>query len=117
MKFKIDENLPTEAAQALCLAGHEAITVHDQSMGGVADAGLASVCRAEGRVLVTLDLDFSNIQSYPPSDYAGIIILRLMHQDKSAVMKALAALIPLLHREPLNGCLWIVDEHRIRIRQ
>ena len=116
MKFKIDENLPSEAAKALHLSGHDAVTVLDQSMGGALDASLAGICRAEDRVLVTLDLDFSNIQAYPPADYPGIIVLRLVHQDKIHVLAAISAVIPCLTKEPLHGRLWIVDEQRIRIR-
>ena len=116
-RFKVDENLPVEAAEALRLAGYDALTVLDQSMGGTLDGPLAIVCRAEGRALVTLDLDFSNIQSYPPTEYRGIIVLRVQRQDKASVLKALQAVVPVLVRETLDGCLWVVDEHRIRIRQ
>lgn len=63
-RFKVDENLPVEAAEALCLAGYDALTVLDESLGGTLDGPLATVCREEGRALVTLDLNFSNIQTY-----------------------------------------------------
>ena len=116
-RFKVDENLPVEAAEALRLAGYDALTVLDQSMGGTLDGPLAIVCREDGRALVTLDLDFSNIQSYPPTEYRGIIVLRVQHQDKASVLKVLQAVVPVLVRETLDGCLWVVDEHRIRIRQ
>ena len=116
LRFKVDENLPAEASEVLCRAGHDAVTVLDQSMGGATDGRLADLCRAEGRVRVTLDLDFSNIQAYPPSEYAGIIVLRLPHQDKAQVLKSVAMLIPYLSQEPLIGHLWIMDERKIRIR-
>ncbi len=32
MRFKLDENLPREAAQAFSSAGHDALTIHDQKM-------------------------------------------------------------------------------------
>ena len=57
MKFKIDENLPVEVADALRQAGHDALTVHDQQLTGRPDLDVAAVCRAEGRVLVSLDTD------------------------------------------------------------
>jgi hypothetical protein len=66
MRFKIDENLPVEAAQLLNAAGHEAATIHDQHMVGQPDPNVASVCLDETRALVTLDLDFSDIRTYPP---------------------------------------------------
>ncbi len=117
MKFKVDENLPVEAAERLREAGHDVMTVLDQAMGGAPDSDLAKVCRVEERALLTLDLDFSSIQAYPPQDYPGIVVLRLMHQDKAHVLKTIAAAIPILMQEPLRGRLWIIEEHRIRIRE
>ncbi|MGH9319373.1 MAG: DUF5615 family PIN-like protein [Vicinamibacteria bacterium] len=34
MKFKVDENLPIELADLLNEAGHNAVTVHDEKLGG-----------------------------------------------------------------------------------
>jgi hypothetical protein len=45
-------------------------------LSGAEDATIAVRCRTEGRILITLDLDFANIRAYPPAEYAGIIILR-----------------------------------------
>jgi predicted nuclease of predicted toxin-antitoxin system len=107
-KFKVDENLPTEAAELLSGAGHDAVTVVDQRMAGQPDTNVAAVCRREGRAVVTLDLDFADIRAYPPSDYAGIIVLRLVRLHKPHVPSVLQRLLPLLESEPLFGKLWIV---------
>lgn len=55
MRFKLDENLPAEAADLLRDAGYDAVTVLEQEMSGETDASVAAVCEQEGRVLVTLD--------------------------------------------------------------
>lgn len=70
MKFKIDENLPADCAVLLGNAGFEAHTVVDERLSGAHDEEAASRCRSENRVLVTLDLDFGNIQAYPDSIYS-----------------------------------------------
>ena len=116
LKFKVDENLPAEVAALLVEAGHDALTVPDQQLGGRPDLDVANVCRHEGRVVVTLDLDFSDIRAYPPADFAGIIVLRLSRLDKHCVLLALQRLLPILNQEPLAGKLWIVDETAVRIR-
>lgn len=116
IKFKIDENLPSEAAAQLVAAGHDAVTVLDQQLGGSQDTNLADICRAEGRAILTLDLDFSDIRTYPPKDYAGIIVLRLVQQDKASVLSVLQSLASALSAEEVVGKLWIVDEERVRIR-
>jgi hypothetical protein len=48
-KFKIDENLPIEAAELLAGAGHHAVTVGDQRLMGEPDTNVATVCQREGR--------------------------------------------------------------------
>jgi predicted nuclease of predicted toxin-antitoxin system len=116
MKFKVDENMPSEVAALLASAGHDALTVPDQQLGGRPDPDVAAVCRQEDRAAVTLDLDFSDIRVYPPADYPGIIVLRLARLDKRRVMHAVEGLLPLLEQESLVGKLWIVDETTVRIR-
>jgi predicted nuclease of predicted toxin-antitoxin system len=102
MKFKVDENLPIEVAVALSEAGHDAMSVVDQGLGGRADASVAEVCRREERSLITLDVDFANVQAYPPPDYPGLVVLRLQRQDKAHVLAVVATVVPLLGEEPLE---------------
>jgi predicted nuclease of predicted toxin-antitoxin system len=116
MEFKIDENLPIDAAELLRSAGHDATTVLDQNLGGRSDPDIARICQREGLVIVTLDTDFADIRTYPPERYPGLIVLRLKTQDKLHVLNVLNRLIPALSSEPLQGRLWIVEEERIRIR-
>ena len=86
MKFKIDENLPAECALIFRQAGFEAATVAEQNLSGADDLVLFERCRAESRVLVTLDLDFANVQAYPPGSHSGIVVLQSNSQDKSALV-------------------------------
>ncbi|MBL7795736.1 MAG: DUF5615 family PIN-like protein [Saprospiraceae bacterium] len=117
MKFKIDENLPTELAEMLNDAGHDASTVYLQKLDGEPDNVISEVCQMEERAIVTLDIGFSNIQTYPPAEFSGIIVLRLVRQDKHHVVEVFERLIPMLLEEDLAGKLWIVDEYRVRIRE
>ncbi|MBN2258243.1 MAG: DUF5615 family PIN-like protein [Anaerolineaceae bacterium] len=117
MKFKIDENLPVEIAAFLQEAGYDAITVLDQELGGSADPRIVSVCRNEDRALVTLDMDFADIRTYPPNHFPGLIVLRLRRQDKPYVMRTFTRLIPIFSTEPLQHRLWIVEDDKVRIRE
>jgi predicted nuclease of predicted toxin-antitoxin system len=116
-RFKIDENLPIEVAEIIKAAGRDAMTIFDQDMVGDLDPKVVSVCKAEDRALITLDLDFSDIRTYPPADCPGIIILRPRNQAKPTVLSLARQLIALLESdEPLSGRLWIVQETGLRIR-
>ena len=116
MRFKVDENLPVDVAVYLRAAGHDAVTVGEQTMMGEADELLAEVCGREGRAFVTLDMDFADIRTYPPEQYAGFIVLRPGRQDKQHVMHVFGRAMPLLALESLEKRLWIVDEHSVRMR-
>ena len=116
MNFKIDENLPAECATLLRSAGFGADTVAEENLAGTDDAAIASGVRAAGRVLITLDLDFANIQAYPPTTHPGIIVLRLKRQDKHAVLGLVHRLISALKTRLPAGDLWIVEPDRIRFR-
>jgi predicted nuclease of predicted toxin-antitoxin system len=86
-------------------------------MLGSTDPTIASVCRAEGRAIVTLDVDFADIRTYPPKEHSGIVVLRLSRQDKPHVLRVFQQTLPKFETERLNGTLWIVEESQIRIRE
>jgi hypothetical protein len=44
MRFKIDENLPSDTAQILIAAGHDASTVLEQSLHGHPDLDVITAC-------------------------------------------------------------------------
>ncbi len=116
MRFKVDENLHDEVAALLNAAGHDARTVRDQGMRGCSDSTLADHCRADDRVVVTLDLDFANIRAFPPHAGAGTIVLRVGNQSRRHVLQVIQRVLDLLNDQPTAGRLWIVTEGGTRIR-
>ena len=117
MKFKIDENLPVECALIFREAGFQAATATEQDLSGADDSVLFERCRAEGRVLVTLDLDFANVRSYPPGAHSGIVVVRSNSQDKPRLIAILKRILPVLGRRSPEHELWIVEPDRIRYRE
>jgi hypothetical protein len=67
--------------------------------------------------LVTLDLGFSDIRTYPPKEYSGVVVLRSKGQDKITLVSMLRRLIPLLRERSPERQLWIVELDRIRFRE
>ena len=116
MLFKVDENLPVQLAELLSDLGHDAKTIHDQRLQGVNDLVLLEKCDNEKRTLVTLDIDFSDIRTYPPRDHQGIILLRVGNQSRGHVLEVFRRMLPLIAQEPIIGRLWIVEETTVRIR-
>jgi predicted nuclease of predicted toxin-antitoxin system len=118
MRFKLDENLSLSCAEPLLEAGHDVTTVVEQGLCSAPDHQLISVCKSEGRCLVTLDLDFSNPLVFNPSEYPGIAVLRL--QSRGALrdlIEIVQTLRDTLGKESIDGKLWSVQKGRVRIYQ
>jgi predicted nuclease of predicted toxin-antitoxin system len=116
-RFKVDENLPDSVARVLRAAGHDATTVIEQGLGGQADAVVAAACRQEGRTLLTLDRQFGNLRRYPPAGTPGAIVLRTASQEVEELLGLVRRVVATLPDHPVEGTIWIVDTHRIRIRR
>ena len=76
--MKLDENRGQQPLELLLEAGHDAVTVKAQQLSGVDDLKLVAVCKEEKRCLVTLDMGFGNPLVFPPEEYSGIAVLRLL---------------------------------------
>ncbi len=116
MRFKLDENLGIRGVEHLRSAGHDVMTVHDQSLCGETDCRLIEICREENRCLVTLDLDFADTITYPPDKYAGIILIRLPKFPLLAdIDRAIQTIVNAMkHDGDMSGKLWIVRETKVR---
>lgn len=117
MKFKLDENLSPELTFLFSQAGHEVHTVLEERLSGAKDDRLFARCIEEGRVLVTLDLDFSNPLRFPPEGTPGVIVLRPVSTANVHIKALIAASLPSFKEEALHGTLWIVEPGRIRVHE
>ena len=116
-RFKLDENLPRDAEDLLQQAGHDVQTVLAEQLGGNPDPRVFDASQAEERVLVTFDLDFSDIRVYPPASHHGIWGLRPHTQSVENALALLRSALRVLEDEPTRRRLWIIEPERARIRE
>ncbi len=116
MKFKLDENLPVELASDLAEAGHEARTVVQEGMAGIADSYLLETARREDRILMTLDKGIANIHTYRPGAFAGIVLFRPDSMGRGAVLRFVRDHLSKVLELELKGRLVVVTGRGIRWR-
>jgi len=116
VNIKLDENLGSlRVATWLRLAGHDVATVREQGLTSAPDEELIDICHSEGRILVTSDRGLGNRLKYNPSNYSGIVVLRLPARSKFADWReAIETLITGLEAADVTGKLWIIRNGNIQ---
>jgi predicted nuclease of predicted toxin-antitoxin system len=117
VKIKLDENLASAHRRLLEAAGHDVADVHDENLAGASDDLLWSHASAEGRFLITLDTDFSDLRHFAPDTHPGILLIRTTHPSLAAVSTILRRVLAERDLTTLAGCLVVADEVRTRVRR
>ena len=115
MRLKLDENIGRRGVELFQRVGHDVATVSERGLSSSRDENLLRVCVSEKRCLVSLDLGFGNPLVFKPSDYEGIVVLRLPSKPTPAdLLTEIRTLIGGLAQKEIKGNLWIVQRRRIR---
>ena len=112
MKIKLDENVHGDVAEALRAPGHDVATVHDEGLAGHPDSDIARAVQVEGRCLITSDLDFADPRRYPPTQFPGIVVLRLGSPTTRNQIACLTRFFA--ETTAIAGHLWILEDDRAR---
>jgi predicted nuclease of predicted toxin-antitoxin system len=117
VKIKLDENLPHRLVRVLTELGHDTDTVIDERLAGRDDDVVWQAAQAEGRFLVTQDLDFSDARKYLPGTHHGLLLVRLAQPSREALY---ARLSTLFRTEDVGGwkrCIVSVTDHKVRVKR
>lgn len=115
MRFKLDEQLDPRLGALVAEGGHEVETTQQEGLAGANDDVIYDSCRREGRILITLDLDFANPLRFPPGTTEGLVVVRPRRNVLPQIQATLASALPELKSRSLRGKLWIAEPGRIRV--
>lgn len=95
--------------------GHDVDTVPAEHLSGKPDAEVWRTAAAQGRFLITQDLDFSDIRQFAPGTHAGLLLVRLREPGAHALMEAIGAIA--VEIAEWAGCFVVLTEHKMRIKR
>jgi predicted nuclease of predicted toxin-antitoxin system len=114
MLFLIDENLPRSLTQVFLERGHDAVHAVEIGLRGAPDRAIWDRAAAEGRILITRDLDFPLAAVPRPQ---GLVLLRLPdsfgRKQIRAIMEEFAETEDF---ETMPGRITVLSPGRVRTR-
>ena len=105
MRIKLDENLPAGLEPLLAALGHDVDTVPAEGIGGQDDDVVWRAAQADGRFLVTQDLDFSDARKYAPGTHHGLLLVRLPEPGRIALQDRVTSLFRTEAVDTWSGCM------------
>ncbi|MEN9216490.1 MAG: DUF5615 family PIN-like protein [Gloeomargarita sp. HHBFW_bins_162] len=118
MKFLIDEDCPLSLVRLLTARGHEVIHVKTSGLSGLKDVDLFTLAQKEQRIIISRDLGWANILTYPPNTHVGLIILRMPFRAiATEVYQTLEHFIDQVDLSEVIGAIVIVEPNKFRIRK
>ena len=106
MRFLADENIHAKLLPFSREAGHDIRFVAK----GTADPKVAALAKAEGRIILTHDMDFANTDRHPLSSHSGVILIRINPLYLNKMKAALTNLFQSIPESELSNRLFFVFE-------
>ena len=116
MRIIADVHISPSTVRSLNELGHDVIRVNAVLPNNTADREIVNWAAANDRVVLTQDLDFSDIIALSGADKPSLITLRLSDSRVDNVNGILQSVLPELEREVVNGMIATVEDNRVRVR-
>ena len=115
MKFKLDENLPIDLARVLGGLGHDVDTVPQEALTGRPDSVVWACAQEAERILITQDMDFSDIRRFAPGTHNGILLVRLVNPSRRGLVDRVGSLFLNEPIEEWHGSVVVITDRKVRV--
>ena len=118
LRFLADHCISNTIVESLRAAGYEVLRLRDVMPQESPDSVVIDKAQQLDAILLSLNGDFADIVTYPPSKYRGIVCLQLRNHPEiiPVVMARLIAHMKSQASAELQGKLILVEADRIRVR-
>jgi predicted nuclease of predicted toxin-antitoxin system len=116
MRFLADMGVNLQVVGWLRQQGHDAKHLRDEGLQRSPNGEIFAKAVAEGRVILTFDLDFGEIAALTKGRKASVILFRLHNTRTSHVIARLAAVLADCAATLATGAVVVTEELRYRVR-
>ena len=117
MRIKLDENLPESLTASLAALGHEVDNVRLENLTGRPDPEVWKAAQNSDRLLITQDLDFSDIRTFAPGTHHGLILVRLRLPGRRALASRLVDIFKTQAVDTWSRCFVLVTDRKVRVHK
>lgn len=119
-RFFLDHCVASSVAKFLDDADYEVIRLTRELPADSPDPVVIARSQSFDAILVTNNGDFSDLITYPPSKFGGIVALQIHNRPQiiaAMVQRLLAYCQDHPDRDHYRGKLFLIEAHRIRLRE
>jgi len=117
MKFLADMGISPGTVDFLRRSGYDTVYLHEERLDRLPDPDILAKARREERVVLTHDLDFSELVAISGARLPSVVTFRLRDMRPANVNRHLQATVE-QHREAMeSGAIITVTEGLVRVRR
>lgn len=116
MKFLGDMGISPQTIRQLRRLGYDAVHLGEQGLARMPDPNILDKARAEGRILLTVDLDFAQLVAISGEQLPSVILFRLGNATRAALENRLFAVLKACHNDLEEGAIVSVSDDGFRVR-
>ena len=117
MKFLLDMPTSQHLVGWLRGKGYDAVHAREIGLATAADHEILDRARGEGRLVLTMDLDFPHLLAALSASGPGVILVRLRYPRFHAIQQRLEALLAGFPEAELARAIAVLEESRVRLHR
>lgn len=117
MKFLADMGISLRTVMWLRSRGYDVVHLRDEGLQRLPDNEILIKPRAEGRILLTVDLDFAEILAVSGESLPSVILFRLGNENYDAINERLTQILSESQEDIELGAIIPVSNETFRVRR
>jgi predicted nuclease of predicted toxin-antitoxin system len=116
MRFLADMGVSTLTVKWLRSVGHDAVHLRELGLQRLPDEDILVKAREEGRIVLTMDLDFGYLLAISAAPLPSVVLFRLSDERAEFVSRRLANVLTESTEALVAGAIVSVSDTSIRVR-